>query len=253
MSHRGCGLLSVCLCLTICVCVSLSVLSVSHCLCLCLTICVCASLSVSVSHYLCYLCLCLTGCVCVSLPVAVPHYLCLCLTACAICASLSHCLRLWLTICVCVHICGSLSISFVSVAATNQEDLYHWYTLVESRLRVLAGGIDRNPAVQHVHINPTAHPLPGSSEFPNCVCFVFGLVLDRKQLPLDLSKNRDDFVASVKSWNKYSERGMWIHIRYCKQRHLPTTEASKLEPRYTQSKKRKAPPSLGLADTIGAY
>jgi poly(A) polymerase Pap1 len=117
----------------------------------------------------------------------------------------------------------------VEVAAVTKEDLAQWYSMIESRLRVLAGAVHRTPGIVHVHTNPMAHVIAGTPEWPHCVCFFLGLVLDRSLLPCDLSKCRDDFFTSVTSWSGHNDRKMWIHIRHCKRRELPITPAAQLE------------------------
>lgn len=83
----------------------------------------------------------------------------------------------------------------LKISAKNQDNLYKWKGIVESRIRLLVSDLEKNPTIDLIHVNPKPHQQDSES----CQWF-FGLTFVKQvKVDLNLTSVIAKFVNKVKS------------------------------------------------------
>jgi len=108
--------------------------------------------------------------------------------------------------------------------ANSKDDHLEWYGLVESKIRLLVGSLERNPHIQVAHVNPECYPgLETNPDKPTSLWFI-GLLFDKdKNLNVDLTYDIQNFTDNVHrqavTIKRYKE-GMRIEAKHVKRKQL---------------------------------
>ncbi|KAL3284679.1 hypothetical protein HHI36_018828 [Cryptolaemus montrouzieri] len=112
------------------------------------------------------------------------------------------------------------------VSANTAEDHLEWYGLVESKVRLLIGNLERNQYITLAHINPESFSVLESQKESNqhCVMWFIGLEFAKSEhLNIDLTYDIQTFIETV---NKHAlninmfKEGMKLEARSVRRRQL---------------------------------
>lgn len=112
------------------------------------------------------------------------------------------------------------------VMAETSDDHLEWCGLVESKVRLLIGNLERNQFITLAHINPESFPMLESQKEPNTHCSMWFIGLEfakTENLNVDLTRDIQIFTKTV---NKHAisiqmlKEGMRLEARYVKRKQL---------------------------------
>ncbi|XP_040845970.1 poly(A) polymerase beta [Ochotona curzoniae] len=135
-------------------------------------------------------------------------------------------------------------IVLLASAPTEKQHL-EWVGLVESKIRILVGSLEKNEFITLAHVNPQSYPAPkekpGREEF--CTMWVIGLVLKKPEqsevLSVDLTYDIQSFTDTVYRQavnSKMFEMDMKVAAM-----HLRKKELQELLPNHVFQKKKTRP------------
>ncbi|XP_074650766.1 poly(A) polymerase beta-like [Tubulanus polymorphus] len=110
------------------------------------------------------------------------------------------------------------------VKSENEEQHLEWIGLVESKIRLLVGNLERNPFIKLAHVNPESHGPLDEAEGKFCTKWFVGLhFVEAKNMNIDLTYDISAFVETVHrsavAINMWKE-GMKIDIRHVRRKDL---------------------------------
>ncbi|XP_018566949.1 poly(A) polymerase type 3 [Anoplophora glabripennis] len=112
------------------------------------------------------------------------------------------------------------------VMAETSDDHLEWCGLVESKVRLLIGNLERNQYITLAHINPESFAMLESQKEPNAHCSMWFIGLEfakTENLNVDLTRDIQIFTKTV---NKHAttiqmlKEGMRLEARYVKRKQL---------------------------------
>lgn len=113
----------------------------------------------------------------------------------------------------------------IQAVASNKKDQLDWVGLVESKIRILVGNLERMTYIETAHINPSDYPHLDTEQFPFTTQWFLGLSISKGDgaIKIDLTDPIQRFVSvvyQVGTSNDMIMEGMTVNAHHVRRRQL---------------------------------